>query len=218
MDACTWPVRSPNPGACWQPREDKRQGGLDSEGLDGASHVKRRHSDVPRRRSLKNRLQAVPERAVSGSSVSGVLSANISSGRSSPSIHEDGGSSPIAGPSGFVPKSKSQPRRSKKGSPRPEESDNEAEALNSDDEYERMRDDQLTEEDWEKREEHFEKLLQKKNLVIKQMEQDGACLFRAVADQVYGDQEMHGVVRGHCMDYIVSPTKSFSYFSFGKCV
>ena len=36
------------------------------------------------------------------------------------------------------------------------------------------------------------------------MEQDGNCLFRAVADQVYGDQEMHAVVRSHCMDYIVS--------------
>jgi hypothetical protein len=36
------------------------------------------------------------------------------------------------------------------------------------------------------------------------MEEDGACLFRAVADQVYGDQEMHAIVRSHCMDYIVS--------------
>lgn len=98
---------------------------------------------------------------------------------------------------------------SKQGSsPRPannnDDSDNEPGAVNSDDEYESIRDDQLTEEDWVKREEHFEKLLAKKNLVIKQMEQDGACLFRAVADHVYGDQEMHGVVRGHCMDYIVS--------------
>lgn len=39
--------------------------------------------------------------------------------------------------------------------------------------------------------------------MIKPMGEDGACLFRAVADQVYGDQEMHGVVRKHCMDYIV---------------
>lgn len=35
------------------------------------------------------------------------------------------------------------------------------------------------------------------------MVEDGACLFRAIADQVYGDQEMHSVVRTHCMDYIV---------------
>ena len=36
------------------------------------------------------------------------------------------------------------------------------------------------------------------------MGEDGACLFRAVADQVYGDQEMHGLVRQNCIDYMVS--------------
>lgn len=36
------------------------------------------------------------------------------------------------------------------------------------------------------------------------MGEDGACMFRAVADQVYGDQEMHGVVRQNCIDYMVS--------------
>ena len=39
------------------------------------------------------------------------------------------------------------------------------------------------------------------------MKEDGACLFRAVAFQVYGDQEMHGVVRKHCMDYMVGDTR-----------
>ena len=39
---------------------------------------------------------------------------------------------------------------------------------------------------------------------IKRMGEDGACLFRAVADQLYGDQEMHHCVRAQCMDYIVS--------------
>ena len=42
------------------------------------------------------------------------------------------------------------------------------------------------------------------------MNEDGACLFRAVADQVYGDQEMHDVIRQRCMDYI---TKNADYFS-----
>lgn len=50
----------------------------------------------------------------------------------------------------------------------------------------------------------FEKRLRKRGLILKHMGEDGACLFRAVADQVYGDQEMHAVVRKHCMDYIVS--------------
>lgn len=46
--------------------------------------------------------------------------------------------------------------------------------------------------------------MRKRGFVIKEMGQDGACLFRSIADQVYGDQEMHAVVRNHCMDYIVS--------------
>lgn len=34
--------------------------------------------------------------------------------------------------------------------------------------------------------------------------EDGACLFRAVADQIFGDEEMHQNVRKYCMEYIVS--------------
>lgn len=44
------------------------------------------------------------------------------------------------------------------------------------------------------------------------MVEDGSCLFRAVADQVYGDQDMHGVVRGHCMDYIEQNADYFSQY------
>ncbi|KAM8965668.1 OTU domain-containing protein 5 isoform 2-T2 [Sarcophilus harrisii] len=55
----------------------------------------------------------------------------------------------------------------------------------------------------EQQEHWFEKALKdKKGFIIKQMKEDGACLFRAVADQVYGDQDMHEVVRKHCMDYL----------------
>lgn len=46
------------------------------------------------------------------------------------------------------------------------------------------------------------------------MAEDGACLFRAVADQVYGDQEMHGIVRKHCMDYIVSTYRLIKIISY----
>ncbi|XP_076863314.1 OTU domain-containing protein 5b [Brachyhypopomus gauderio] len=63
----------------------------------------------------------------------------------------------------------------------------------------------------EQQEQWFEKALkEKKGFVIKKMKEDGACLFRAVADQVYGDQDMHDVVRKHCMDYLV---KNADYFS-----
>jgi hypothetical protein len=47
-------------------------------------------------------------------------------------------------------------------------------------------------------------LKEKKGFVIKPVQEDGACLFRAVSDQVFGDEEMHATVRQNCMDYIVS--------------
>ena len=50
----------------------------------------------------------------------------------------------------------------------------------------------------------FERALKdQRDLCIKSMGKDGACLFRAVADQVYGDQEMHSIVRQTCVDYMV---------------
>eukprot|EP00794_Sanderia_malayensis_P006057 gene6057-6759_t len=64
-----------------------------------------------------------------------------------------------------------------------------------------------------KKEADFEKDLgEKKGYVIKKMVPDGACLFRAVADQVYGDQEMHSIVRNHCMDYMLKNADYFSKF------
>ena len=54
------------------------------------------------------------------------------------------------------------------------------------------------------KERQFEKKLKKKGLMIKRTVEDGACLFRAVADQIFGDEEMHLTVRKYCMEYIVS--------------
>lgn len=59
-------------------------------------------------------------------------------------------------------------------------------------------------------ERRFEKKLRKKGLVIEKMGEDGACLFRAVADQVYGDEDEHALVRKLCCDYM---TKNSDYFS-----
>lgn len=71
-------------------------------------------------------------------------------------------------------------------------------------------------------EQTFERTLkEKKGYIIKPVKEDGACLFRAIgnykvdlrwflsinlfeADQVFGDEDMHAVVRQNCMDYIVS--------------
>ncbi|XP_023812826.1 OTU domain-containing protein 5 isoform X1 [Oryzias latipes] len=83
---------------------------------------------------------------------------------------------------------------------------------NSEDEYENAaRLQSLDPATVEQQEHWFEKALtEKKGFVIKKMKEDGACLFRAVADQVYGDQDMHEVVRKHCMDYLM---KNADYFS-----
>ncbi|CAK9184695.1 unnamed protein product [Ilex paraguariensis] len=42
-----------------------------------------------------------------------------------------------------------------------------------------------------------------KGLEVKRMLEDGNCLFRAVADQVYGDSEVYDLVRQMCIDYMV---------------
>ncbi|KAM7428611.1 OTU domain-containing protein 5 [Porites harrisoni] len=80
---------------------------------------------------------------------------------------------------------------------------------NSSDEHDTQTTDQpLSSEEVERQ---FEQALkEKKGFIVKKMGQDGACLFRAVADQVYGDQEMHSEVRRHCMDYML---KNADYFS-----
>ncbi|OXA36623.1 OTU domain-containing protein 5 [Folsomia candida] len=85
-------------------------------------------------------------------------------------------------------------------------------AYNSEDEYEAQPHSQLSEEEWAERERRFEKKMRKKGYIIKKMGEDGACLFRAVSDQVYGDQEMHTVVRKHCMDYIAANGDYYSQY------
>ncbi|KAL5574583.1 hypothetical protein UlMin_016283 [Ulmus minor] len=41
-----------------------------------------------------------------------------------------------------------------------------------------------------------------KGLEVKKMLEDGNCLFRAVADQVYGDSESYDLIRQMCIDYM----------------
>lgn len=80
---------------------------------------------------------------------------------------------------------------------------------NSGDEYQKPSE-HWTNNDWDEKERIFERIIRKKGLIIKKMQEDGACLFRAVADQVYGDQDMHASVRKLCMDYM---EKNCDYFS-----
>ncbi|XP_015605834.1 OTU domain-containing protein 5-B isoform X2 [Cephus cinctus] len=87
-----------------------------------------------------------------------------------------------------------------------------ANGYNSGDEYTGRTGNNLTLAEWQERDRWFEKRMRKMGFIVKKMGEDGACLFRAVADQVYGDQEMHGVVRKHCMDYIAANQEFFSHF------
>jgi OTU domain-containing protein 5 len=71
----------------------------------------------------------------------------------------------------------------------------------------------LTNDEWKKRDETFAKtLLAKSGLIVKEMEEDGACLFRAISCQLYGDQEMHDFIRQQTMDYIFQNREYFEQF------
>lgn len=84
---------------------------------------------------------------------------------------------------------------------------------NSGDEHLDSKENDLTSDEWKKRDEKFTNLLrQERGLVIKEMEEDGACLFRAISYQIYGDQDMHDTIRQHCMDYIYKNREYFEQF------
>ncbi|OVA10037.1 Ovarian tumor [Macleaya cordata] len=51
-----------------------------------------------------------------------------------------------------------------------------------------------------------------KGLEVKRMLEDGNCLFRAVADQVYGDTEAYDLTRQMCIDYMERERDHFSQF------
>ncbi|KAL4226557.1 OTU domain-containing protein 5 [Mactra antiquata] len=80
---------------------------------------------------------------------------------------------------------------------------------NSDDEYVSP----THPENIEELEKWFENTLKdQKGFGIKKMGEDGACLFRAVADQVYGDQEMHSTVRKQCIEYLAKNADYYSHY------
>ena len=83
---------------------------------------------------------------------------------------------------------------------------------NSGDEHLGTKEHNLSSEEWKKRDEKFAKSLSDQGLVIKEMEEDGACLFRAISFQLYGDQEMHDIIRQQTMDYIYQNREYFAQF------
>ncbi|XP_053681128.1 OTU domain-containing protein 5-B [Anopheles nili] len=83
---------------------------------------------------------------------------------------------------------------------------------NSGDEYIDQKDAQLTADDWKKRDEGFAKVLSERGFILQDMEEDGACLFRAISLQIYGDQNMHEAIRQQTMDYIYQNREYFAQF------
>ncbi|CAK8682933.1 OTU domain-containing protein 5-A-like [Clavelina lepadiformis] len=85
---------------------------------------------------------------------------------------------------------------------------------NSDDEHDATRLRHLNQGvDFEELEIKFARALKEiRGFHIKEMVEDGACLFRAVAEQVYGDQNMHDEVRRNCMDYMMKNSDFFSNY------
>ncbi|XP_040579148.1 OTU domain-containing protein 5 [Lepeophtheirus salmonis] len=83
------------------------------------------------------------------------------------------------------------------------------EGYNSEDEYSHLGV-QLSEEEWLEKDRKFERSMKKKGYIIKKIKEDGNCLFRSVADLIFGDEEIHKAVRNQCMDYI---SQNGDYFS-----
>ncbi|KAF9676344.1 hypothetical protein SADUNF_Sadunf09G0128900 [Salix dunnii] len=106
-----------------------------------------------------------------------------------------------------VVSTRSSPAGSRPSSPR---SHGENEGYNSGDEQNPC---SVSSYDDFERERQFEiDIRRSKGLEVKKMLEDGNCLFRAVADQVYGDSEMYDVARQMCIDYMVTERDHFSQF------
>ncbi|XP_049848746.1 OTU domain-containing protein 5-A-like [Schistocerca gregaria] len=59
---------------------------------------------------------------------------------------------------------------------------------------------------------NFQSMLNDRGLELVFVEGDGNCLFRAIADQIYGDQHMHGIVRRDCLNYMEKERDFFADF------
>ena len=68
---------------------------------------------------------------------------------------------------------------------------------------------------YEDQEEKIKNNLEKLHFFIKKMGGDGNCMFRAVSDQVYGNEEYHDIIREKCMDYLLIEREFFSQFIEG---
>ncbi|WJX68984.1 OVARIAN TUMOR DOMAIN-containing deubiquitinating enzyme 6 [Trifolium repens] len=106
-----------------------------------------------------------------------------------------------------VVSARTSPAGSRPSSPR---AHNESEGYNSADEQNPC---YVSSYDDVERERQFEIDIRRvKGYEVKRMTEDGNCLFRAVADQVYGDSELYDLVRQMSVDYMERERDHFSQF------
>ena len=67
----------------------------------------------------------------------------------------------------------------------------------------------------EDQEEKIKNKLEKLDFFIKKIGGDGNCMFRAVSDQIYGNEDYHGIIREKCMKYLLIERQFFSQFVEG---
>lgn len=75
---------------------------------------------------------------------------------------------------------------------------------NSGDEHLSPKEKAISADEWKAKDDQFSKTLSERGFILKETQEDGACLFRAISQQIYGDEEMHDVIRQQTMDYVVS--------------
>ncbi|XP_017021331.1 OTU domain-containing protein 5-B [Drosophila kikkawai] len=83
---------------------------------------------------------------------------------------------------------------------------------NSGDEHLQPKERKIPAEEWQRRDVEFAKCMEQRGYELKPVEEDGACLFRSISLQIYGDEEMHDVIRQHTMDYIHENREYFGQF------
>ncbi|XP_062128984.1 uncharacterized protein LOC133840871 isoform X1 [Drosophila sulfurigaster albostrigata] len=83
---------------------------------------------------------------------------------------------------------------------------------NSGDEHLQPKERTISVEEWQRRDQEFAKCMEKRGYELKPVEEDGACLFRSISLQIYGDEGMHDVIRQHTMDYIHENREYFGQF------
>ncbi|XP_046868135.1 uncharacterized protein LOC111519749 isoform X2 [Drosophila willistoni] len=93
-----------------------------------------------------------------------------------------------------------------------EASEDKHSGYNSSDEHCQSTNGEISSNEWDRRADEFDEMMAQHGLKVLKMCSDGACLFRAVSVQIYGDENLHYKVRKRTMDYIQQNRHKFQHF------